>query len=73
VHQLETYKIMQEQNLDFNSARRLTNYGTNRDYGVGAQILHDLGLRKISLLTNHPPRVNALEGFDLEVVEIVPI
>jgi 3,4-dihydroxy 2-butanone 4-phosphate synthase/GTP cyclohydrolase II len=73
VHQLETYKIMQEQNLDFNSARRLTNYGTNRDYGVGAQILHDLGLRKISLLTNHPPRVNALEGFDLEVVEIIPI
>jgi hypothetical protein len=45
-----------------------TGYGLNRDYGIGAQILHDLGLRRILLLTNHPPKVAALEGFELEVV-----
>ena len=39
-----------------------TGYGLNRDYGVGAQILHELGLRRILLLTNHPPKVTALEG-----------
>jgi 3,4-dihydroxy 2-butanone 4-phosphate synthase/GTP cyclohydrolase II len=50
-----------------------TGYGTDRDYGVGAQILHDLGLRRIQLLTNHPPKVAALEGFELEVVGNVPL
>ena len=73
VRQLETYKLMQEQAMNFQQATAVTGYGTNRDYGIGAQILHDLGLRKIRLLTNHPPRVNALEGFELEVVENVPI
>ena len=73
VRQLETYKLMQEQSMSFAEATRVTGYGANRDYGVGAQILHDLGLRQIRLLTNHPPRVNALEGFELEVVENVAI
>ena len=45
----------------------------NRDYGVGAQILHDLGLRRIMLLSNHPPKVAALEGFGLEVIGNVPL
>jgi 3,4-dihydroxy 2-butanone 4-phosphate synthase/GTP cyclohydrolase II len=40
---------------------------------VGAQILHELGLRRIQLLTNHPPKVTALEGFELEVVGNVPL
>ncbi len=73
VRQLETYKLMQEQQMTFAEASRITGYGANRDYGVGAQILHDLGLRKINLLTNQAPRVNALEGFDLEVAGIVNI
>ena len=50
-----------------------TGYGVERDYGVGAQILHDLGLRRIQLLTNHPPKVAALEGFALEVVGNIPL
>ncbi len=70
IHQLQTYAVMQEKNLDFQSARRETGYGKYRDYGIGAQILHDLGLRKIRLLTNHPPKVNAIEAFDLEIVEV---
>jgi len=58
VNQLRTYGVMQER---------------DRDYGVGAQILHDLGLRKILLLSNHPPKVAALEGFELSVVGNVPL
>jgi 3,4-dihydroxy 2-butanone 4-phosphate synthase/GTP cyclohydrolase II len=68
VHQLRTYALMQERGLRKREASVETGYGLNRDYGIGAQILHDLGLRRIVLLTNHPPKVAALEGFELEVV-----
>ena len=44
-----------------------------RDYGVGAQILTDLGIREIRLLTNNPKKVISLEGYGLKVVETVPI
>jgi 3,4-dihydroxy 2-butanone 4-phosphate synthase/GTP cyclohydrolase II len=44
-----------------------------KDYGLGAQILRDMGVRKIRLLTNSPPRLANLSGYGLEVVEIVPI
>ena len=44
-----------------------------REIGLGAQILSDLNLRRIRLLTNHPRRLAALEGFDIEVVENVPV
>ena len=44
-----------------------------RDYGIGAQILADLGLHKIRLLTNNPKKVIGLEGYGLKVVETVPI
>jgi 3,4-dihydroxy 2-butanone 4-phosphate synthase/GTP cyclohydrolase II len=73
VHQLRTYQLMQERALSLPEASLVTGYGTNRDYGVGAQILHELGLRRILLLTNNPPKVAALEGFDLEVVGNVPL
>jgi 3,4-dihydroxy 2-butanone 4-phosphate synthase/GTP cyclohydrolase II len=71
VHQLRTYALMQERGLGKKEASMETGYGLNRDYGIGAQILHDLGLRRILLLTNHPPKVAALEGFELEVVDNV--
>ena len=73
IHQLETYALMQEKNLDFQAAKKATGYGNRRDYGIGAQILNDLGVTKIRLLTNHPPRVNAIEAFGLEIIENVPV
>ncbi len=73
VNQLRTYAVMQERGLSKPEASLETGYGMHRDYGVGAQILHDLGLRRILLLTNHPPKVAALDGFELEVVENVPL
>jgi 3,4-dihydroxy 2-butanone 4-phosphate synthase/GTP cyclohydrolase II len=44
-----------------------------REIGIGAQILRDLGLQEIRLLTNHPRRLTALQGFGLSVVEVVPL
>ncbi|MEP6570092.1 MAG: 3,4-dihydroxy-2-butanone-4-phosphate synthase [Acidobacteriota bacterium] len=73
VNQLRTYAVMQEKAIGKREASLETGYGSDRDYGVGAQILHDLGLRRIQLLTNHPPKVAALEGFELEVVGSVPL
>lgn len=73
IHQLRTYALMQEKDMSAQDASLVTGYGINRDYGVGAQILHNLGLRRILLLSNHPPRVAALEGFGLEVIGNVPL
>jgi 3,4-dihydroxy 2-butanone 4-phosphate synthase/GTP cyclohydrolase II len=44
-----------------------------RDYGVGAQILYDLGIRRMRLLTNNPRKIYGLEGYGLEIAEVVPI
>ncbi|MEP6945451.1 MAG: 3,4-dihydroxy-2-butanone-4-phosphate synthase [Acidobacteriota bacterium] len=71
VNQLRTYKVMQEKGIDFSAAKRETGYGKLHDYGIGAQILKDLGLNRIKLLTNHPPRFSAIEAFDLEIVGTV--
>jgi len=46
---------------------------TQREVGIGAQILSDLGLRRIRLLTNHPRKVAALEGFGIDIVEQLPV
>jgi len=73
VNQLRTYNVMQQRGSTKRDASLETGYGIDRDYGVGAQILHDLGLRKILLLSNHPPKVAALEGFELSVVGNVPL
>jgi len=73
VNQLRTYNLMQQRGISKRDASLETGYGIDRDYGVGAQILHDLGLRKILLLSNHPPKVAALEGFELSVVGNVPL
>jgi GTP cyclohydrolase II len=73
VDQLKTYALMQENGIDFQAAKRETGYGKLHDHGIGAQILKDLGVRKIRLLTNHPPKVNAIEAFGLEITDCVTL
>jgi len=71
-------KIGEQSFLTFHRERRLpalpeSERKTQREIGLGAQILSDLNLKRIRLLTNHPRRVAALEGFDIEIVEQVPV
>jgi len=44
-----------------------------RDYGIGAEILADLGIHQIRLLTNNPKKISGIEGFGLEIIERIPI
>jgi len=72
-HKIEAYKL-QEQGLDTVEANvHLGFQPDERDYGVGAQILRDLGIRKMRLITNNPKKRAGLEGFGLEIVENVPL
>jgi 3,4-dihydroxy 2-butanone 4-phosphate synthase/GTP cyclohydrolase II len=72
-NQLKTYALMQEKGLDLQAARAETGYGKVHDHGIGAQILKDLGVRRMRLLTNHPPHVTALDAFELEIVDTEPL
>ena len=70
---IHAYKL-QEQGLDTVEANlRLGFPAELRDYGVGAQILCDLGVKKMRFLTNNPKKVVGLEGYGLKIVELVPI
>ena len=65
---------MQEQGYDTVEANKRLGYDMElREYGLGAQILADLGLKTIRLLTNNPRKVVGLEGYGLKIVEQVPI
>lgn len=70
---IHAYKL-QEEGLDTVEANEKLGYPMDlRDYGLGAQILFDLGVRKIRLMTNNPRKVIGLEGHKLHIVEQVPI
>ncbi|HEY8816426.1 MAG TPA: bifunctional 3,4-dihydroxy-2-butanone-4-phosphate synthase/GTP cyclohydrolase II [Candidatus Dormibacteraeota bacterium] len=70
---LHAYNL-QDRGLDTVEANEALGHPADkRDYGIGSQILYDLGVRKIRLLTNNPKKIYGLEGFGLEVTERVPI
>ncbi len=72
-NKIKAYSL-QDQGLDTVEANETLGFEPDlRHYGVGAQILLDLGVRKLNLLTNNPKKVVGLSGFDLEIVDRIPV
>lgn len=73
VDKLRAYEL-QDQGFDTVEANERLGYPADlRDYGIGAQVLLDLGVKKIRYMTNNPAKLAGLEGYDLEIVERVPL
>jgi 3,4-dihydroxy 2-butanone 4-phosphate synthase/GTP cyclohydrolase II len=72
-NKLKAYRL-QDRGLDTVEANKVLGFEPDlRDYGIGAQILADIGLRKIRLLTNNPKKIVGLEGYGLEILERIPL
>jgi len=72
-NKLKAYKL-QDEGMDTVEANEALGFGPDlRDYGIGAQILVDLGIKQIRLMTNNPRKIIGLEGYDLSVVERVAL
>jgi 3,4-dihydroxy 2-butanone 4-phosphate synthase/GTP cyclohydrolase II len=73
-HKLRAYRLQEVHGLDTVEANEELGFAADpRDYGIGAQILADLGVRSMRLLTNNPAKRAGLEGYGLEIVDRVPL
>jgi len=73
-NKMKAYHLQQTQGLDTVEANKALGLPVDvRDYGVGAQILRDLGVRRMRLLTNNPSKYHALSGYGLQITERVPL
>jgi len=73
VNKLKAY-VLQDHGADTVEANEILGFPPDiRDYSIGAQVLSDLGIKKIRLMTNNPAKYAAIEGYDLEIVERVPL
>jgi 3,4-dihydroxy 2-butanone 4-phosphate synthase/GTP cyclohydrolase II len=73
INKLRAYEL-QEKGADTVQANEMLGFKADlRDYGIGAQVMVDLGLKKIRFMTNNPKKVAGLEGYGLEIVEWVPL
>ena len=74
VNKIKAYELQRNQGLDTVEANRRLGFKDDlRDYGLGAQILRNIGVRKMRLLTNNPKKMVGLEGYGLSIVEQIPI
>jgi 3,4-dihydroxy 2-butanone 4-phosphate synthase / GTP cyclohydrolase II len=73
VNKMRAYSL-QDKGMDTVEANKALGFPADmRDYGIGAEILADLGVKKLRLLTNNPKKISGIEGFGLEIVERMPI
>lgn len=73
-NKIKAYALQDKHGLDTVQANEVLGFKPDlRNYGIGAQILHDLGLSKLRLMTNNPRKIVGLEGYGLQVVERLPI
>ncbi len=74
VNKLKAYELQQKEGLDTVEANLQLGFKEDlRDYGIGAQMLREIGVRKMRLLTNNPKKMVGLEGYGLSIVEQIPI